>query len=160
MHTIQTEPISARAFEPFGNVLEAPTLFGRIYYNQALGNARPAAPLSLSLSLLKPIIECSIDVQLLERHEFSSQSFLPLDASRYLVVVAPHAADARPNLDAIRAFIVPGDHGISYSMNVWHHAMVVLDRPAKFAVVMWRDGSSDDEQFFPLDTPVRVALGA
>ena len=160
MRTIQTEPISAQEFEPFGEVLEAPAHFGRTYFNQALGNARPTAPLSLSLSFLKPINELSLDVQLLERHEYSSQSFLPLDASRYLVVVAPRTADARPNLDAMRAFIVPGHQGISYAMNIWHHGMVVLDRPARFAVVMWRDGSSGDEQFVPVDTPVRVTIAA
>ncbi len=160
MRTIQAEPISAQAFEPFGEVLEAPEQFGRTYFNRALGNGRPDAPLALSLSHLKPIIVRTLDVQLLERHEHSSQSFLPLDASRYLVVVAPHGAGPYPDLDALKAFIVPGHLGISYAMNVWHHGMVVFDRPARFAVVMWRDGSQGDEQFFPLKQPVRVTLGA
>ncbi|MGE0314217.1 MAG: ureidoglycolate lyase [Lautropia sp.] len=158
MRTIRTEPISARAFEPFGELLEAPAHPGRTYFNRALGNARASAPLSLSLSRLEPTPARSLDVQMLERHEFSSQSFLPLDASRYLVIVAPHAAGPHPDPDAIRAFVVPGHQGISYAMNVWHHGMVVLDRPARFAVVMWRDGGAGDEQFVPLDRPVRVEI--
>ncbi|HWN49036.1 MAG TPA: ureidoglycolate lyase [Xanthobacteraceae bacterium] len=32
-----------------------------------------------------------LEVKLLERHEFSSQTFVPLDVGRWLVVVCPHA---------------------------------------------------------------------
>jgi len=94
----------------------------------------------------------------MERHEFSSQSFVPIDVSRYIVVVAPRAADGGPDAEAARAFLVPGDVGITYHVDIWHHPMTILDRPARFAVFMWRDGSTGDEEFVQLAHPFRVAL--
>lgn len=158
MRIVRAEPISAQAFEPFGELLEAPATFGRTYFNRVLGSNRPAAPPSLSLSHLKPLAAIPLDVTLLERHAHSSQSFLPLDVGRYLVVVAPHAAGGGPDVDRIRAFVVPGHQGISYAIDTWHHGMAALDRPARFAVVMWRDGSAGDEEFVQVAQPVRVTI--
>jgi ureidoglycolate lyase len=56
-----------------------------------------------------------------------------------------------------RAFAVPGDTGISYGADVWHHPMAVLDRPACFAVVMWRDGSTNDIETVSLDEEFVIA---
>jgi ureidoglycolate lyase len=32
----------------------------------------------------------------------------------------------------------------------------VLDTPASFAVLMWRDGSAGDEEFVPVTSPLTV----
>jgi ureidoglycolate lyase len=32
-------------------------------------------------------------------------------------------------------------------VSVWHHPFSVLDRAARFAVVMWRDGTAGDDEF-------------
>jgi len=34
----------------------------------------------------------------------------------------------------------------------------VLDGPATFAVLMWRDGTAGDEEFVPVTTPLTVVL--
>jgi ureidoglycolate lyase len=34
----------------------------------------------------------------------------------------------------------------------------VLDGPAAFAVLMWRDGSPGDEEFVPVTTPLTIDL--
>ena len=95
----------------------------------------------------------------MERHEFSSQSFVPLDVSRYVILAAPMAARGGPDVENVRAFVVPGNIGITYYINVWHHPMVVLDRPGRFAVVMFRDGGPQDEEFAPVPDPFLVTLG-
>ena len=53
-----------------------------------LSAARP----SVSVSQREPTPDRPIVVNLLERHEFSSQTFIPIDVDRWLIVVAPHAA--------------------------------------------------------------------
>lgn len=142
--------LTREAFAPFGDVIDIPDVAGRTYYEDALGNLRPAARASLSVSLKPETSERPLKVELLERHEFSSQTFMPLDVGRWLVVVAPHAKSGGPDLAGVRAFLANGKQGITYRPNTWHHGLTVLDRPGRFAVFMWRDGSQGDEEFVPV----------
>lgn len=144
------QPLTKEAFAPFGDVIDIPDVAGRTYYEDALGNLRPAARASLSVSLKPETSERPLKVELLERHEFSSQTFMPLDVGRWLVVVAPHAKSGGPDLAGVRAFLANGKQGITYRPNTWHHGLTVLDRPGRFAVFMWRDGSQGDEEFVPV----------
>jgi ureidoglycolate lyase len=150
-------PLTAAAFAPYGDVLAAPSDPGRLYFQQALGNGRPSAALSLSLSRLTPT-ELPLRSALLERHAFSSQTFLPLSVSRYLVIVAPPAPDGGPNVGAARAFVAGPGQGITYRAGTWHHGMTVLDRGAEFAIVMWRDGTGADEEFLTLPSDLVIAV--
>jgi len=147
---IETQPLTAAAFAPYGDVIDVPNEPGRTYYEDALGNLRPSAHASLSLSFRPPAIELPLEAKLLERHEFSSQTFLPIDAARWLIVVAPHAKDGGPDTGAIKAFIATGRQGVTYRANTWHHGLTTLDRPGRFAVFMWRDGTTGDEEFVPV----------
>jgi ureidoglycolate lyase len=144
------QPLTKEAFAPFGDVIDVPDTAGRTYYEDALGNLRPAAHASLSVSLKAETPERPLRSDYLERHEFSSQTFMPLDVSRYLIVVAPHAAAGGPDFAGVRAFIATGKQGVTYRANTWHHGLTVLDRPGRFAVFMWRDGGKGDEEFVPV----------
>jgi ureidoglycolate lyase len=93
---------------------------------------------------------------MMERHANSFQSFIPLDASSYLVCVAPGGTDDLPAMDKLRAFIAPAGIAITYHANVWHHLMIALARPAQFAMLMWRSGGDDDEEFVDLSQSVYV----
>ncbi len=147
---IVAQPLTAEAFAPYGDVLAAPADPGRSYFEGGLGNARPGARPSFSLVHRLPLAGLPLEAKLLERHEFSSQTFLPLDAGRWVIIVCPHAAAGGPDLAGLRAFIARPDQGVTYRMNTWHHGLTVLDRPARLAVFMWRDGTSGDEEFVPV----------
>lgn len=147
---IIAQPLTQDAFAPFGEVIDVPEAPGRNYYDDALGNLRPDARASLSLSFKPETPDRPLSTDYLERHEFSSQTFVPLDAARWLIVVAPHAAAGGPDILAARAFIASGRQGVTYRANTWHHGLTVLDRPARFAIFMWRDGGKGDEEFFTL----------
>lgn len=140
------EPLSAAAFAPFGEVLEAPKEPGRDYFEKRLGNRREGVPPSISLTHRLPAA-LPLRSTTMERHPTSSQSFIPMDAARWLVIVAPHAAGGGPDMARARAFLARPDQGITYGIDVWHHPFTVLDRPQRFAVVMWRDGSPLDDEF-------------
>lgn len=158
MRTILAEPITAEAFAPFGELLVPPAAPGRDYFDGALSNGRPGARASVSLAIAEPVPGLPLDALVMERHAFSSQSFLPMDSGRYLVVVAPHAAGGGPDAGQARAFIVPGTQGITYRADVWHHPMATLDRPGSFGIVMWLDGSAADTELVTLAEPFRVGL--
>lgn len=154
---IVPEPLSAASFAPFGELLDRPRQPGRLYYDAALANHRPEARPSLSLILQPPTEERPVVARLLERHQWSSQSFVPLDVGRWLIVVAPHAAGGGPDLGGLRAFLADGSQGVTYRADTWHHGLTTLDRPGRFAIVMWRTGGAGDEEFVPV-APVAVPV--
>jgi ureidoglycolate lyase len=146
-----SQPLTKDAFAPFGDVIDVPDVAGRTYYEEALGNLRPTAHASLSVSLKPETTDRPLRAELLERHEFSSQTFMPLDVGRWLIVVAPHAKVGGPDLAGVKAFIANGRQGVTYRPNTWHHGLTVLDRPGCFAIFMWRDGGKGDEEFVPVE---------
>ena len=155
---ITAVPLTAAAFAPFGQVIERPADFGRVYFSEALANGRPAARSSLSLTKSRPLETPQLRAVKMERHEFSSQSFVPIDVSRYLVIVAPHGPAGKPDHMQLQAFVARGDQGVTYGVNVWHHPLCVLDRTGQFAVFMWLDGDKGDEEFIDLPAPVTIVF--
>ena len=155
---IVPEPLRAEAFAPFGDVLEAPAQPGRHFFADGLANRRPGAAPSLAVAHVPPITALPLVATRMERHEFSSQSFLALDVSRWLVIVAPKAADGRPDTTQARAFLAGPGQGVTYRVDTWHHPLTVLDRPARFAVLIWLERSATDEEFVTLDEPFTVEV--
>ena len=160
MPTIAALPLTASAFAPYGQVIERPAGAGRIYSSEALATSRAHAKPSLSIAHMPALAATRLDAVKMERHEFSSQSFVPIDVSRYLVMVAPHGKDGRPDHTRLTAFLARGDQGVTYGQNVWHHPMTALDRPASFAIFMWLDGGRGDEEFADLPHPVTITFPA
>jgi len=150
------EPLAVEPFAPFGEVLTIPELTGRAYFDRALSNLRPSARPSLSLSRKEDLSSLPLVARQMERHEFSSQSFVPIEAGRWLIVVAPHATGGGPDMRDARAFIAGPRQGVTYGANVWHHPLTIFDRPAAFTVYMWLDGGKGDEEFFTLPAPVTI----
>lgn len=139
-------PLVAKEFAPFGEVLEAPIEPGRTFFNSSLASLRAGASPNLRIVNKLPSA-MPIEANLLERHQFSSQTFLPLEVGRMLIVVAPHATSGGPDVERAQAFLSSSRQGVSYRPNTWHHGLTVLDKPAQLAVFMWCDGTADDEQF-------------
>jgi len=158
MRKLIAKPLTAAAFKPYGEVLAAPNEPGRIYIENALANGRPGARPSLSFSLAKPIAALPLMAVQMERHEFSSQSFVPMDAGRFLVIVAPHAAGGGPDESQIEAFVAEPGQGVAYGMNVWHHPLSVIGSPIRFAILMWLERSKTDEEFVQLAAPLEIDL--
>ena len=143
-------PLTAQAFAPFGDVVEAPAKPGRAYFESSLGNLRPNAQPRLWVLTKLPVPGLPLEITSLERHEFSSQSFVPIEIGRWLIVVAPHAPQGGPDVLRARAFIANARQGVSYRPNTWHSGLNVFDKPARLTVFMWLDGNSADEQIVPV----------
>jgi ureidoglycolate lyase len=153
---IKPEPLRAESFAPFGDVLEAPLDLGRNFFGDGLANRRAGAAPSLAVAHVPPLATFPLVATRMERHEFSSQSFLALDVARWLVIVAPKAANGRPDTARARAFLAGPGQGVTYRVDTWHHSLTVLDRPARFAVLIWLERSATDEEFVTLDRPFTV----
>lgn len=155
-HLIQIESLTPESFKPFGDVLVPPARAGRNYFAASLRNDRPSVGASLSLSCVEAAKKLPVEAIQMERHEKSSQSFVPLGAASFLVLVAPHALGGGPDMMRAQAFVAEGGVGVTYGANVWHHPLSVLQAPARFAVFMWRDGSPEDEEFVDIDPVIVV----
>jgi ureidoglycolate lyase len=106
-------------------------------------------------------------VEILERHPFTTQTFIPLGLSqsagdadaRYLVIVAPSREPSQqdekfpvpvsnalpgrglPDLTRLRAFVATGAQAVTYGAGTWHAPMVVVgSRPVAFVVVQYANG--------------------
>ncbi len=150
---IKVEPLTAEAFKPFGQVIEAdPSTAVEINSGyttryHALASAdvgEGAAILSIFRGRVRPLT-----VAMLERHPLGSQAFVPLNGRDWLAVVAE-----TPEPSACRAFLCRGDQGVQYARNVWHHPLLVLNESQDFLVVD-RAGDGDNlEEVFFAETPI------
>jgi len=159
MTTIRTEPLTAAAFAPFGQVLaaEGPPdrlinrgLCGR-WHDRAALDFGPDGRAGISVFLAEPRA-LPYDCDLLERHPEGSQAFLPLHAHPFLVIVAP---DAGGIPGAPRAFVTDGAQGINLARGTWHGVLTPLAAPGLFAVID-RIGPTPNLQEHPLPRPFRV----
>lgn len=86
-------------------------------------------------------------LNVLERHEYTTQAFLPLAGpdgpSRYLIIVAlPSKTDGKPDWSTLRAFVATSTQGFSYRPNIWHHPAIALDKTLDFACITNETGNA------------------
>ena len=131
---LRPQPLSASAFAPFGAVLEG---FGTPPAQARPINDHSCWRLDLPLNLQfeqaggqaglaiyrADARRFPLPVDVLERHTLASQSFIPLEGSRFVVVVA--RPNALPGPDDVQAFISNGRQGV---LAVDAGSFVVLER--------------------------------
>jgi len=90
-------------------------------------------------------------VRILERHPFTTQTFVPLavgdDDAYFVVIVAPTATDSDagwPDLRRLRAFRARPGQAVTYNAGTWHAPMVVLRARVDFVVVVAENGTARD----------------
>lgn len=158
---IAMAPLSAAAFAPFGEVLEAEGdpdrrinegLCGRFHDRARLDMAEGRAAISLFRSELRSL---PYRLRMMERHPLGSQAFLPMSMDPFLVIVAEDA-DGRPGMP--QAFLTAPGQGVNYARNVWHGVLTPLSGPGLFAVVD-RVGPGDNLEEAWFDLPWEIVAG-
>jgi len=162
MRELTPEPLTAKAFAPYGSVIEAHDDAVQIDINQGhairydhlaeIDVADGGGAGVISLFRARPLAELVLKV--FERHPLGSQSFVPLSGRPYLVAVAPAGAfDAT----GVRLFRAEGHQGVHYRKGVWHHFLLALDVTSDFLVVD-RAGPGDnlDEIALAPDEEIRI----
>jgi ureidoglycolate lyase len=150
---IAARPLTQADYAPYGNVLSAErhdvaavaANLGTAQKRNRLAplvNARPQAEANVSVFRCTPILERPVQLRLLEKHPLSTQMFVPMNARRYLVVVA--AGRDVPDLSTLAAFVAEGRQAITYHPGIWHHPMIALEEIVDFVCVVFDDGTTGD----------------
>ncbi len=164
---IRPQPLTAAAFAPFGQVL-APAGAGSAAnagmarrFDDAvdLDNRRPGARANLALFDVQPI-RLPHHITALEQHPHSTQTFIPLGATAYAVAVCAADATGAPDVASLQAFVATGEVGVHYAVGTWHHAIMALDAPTRFASLVWEDGTAGDCTEVTLASPVTLLAPA
>ncbi|MDZ4835675.1 MAG: ureidoglycolate lyase [Candidatus Melainabacteria bacterium] len=163
------EPISRQAYAPYGDLIAADDALPFNYANFKTAkrfnflanvvNLRPErARLNLCVFRCTPLEKLPLEIKLLERHEFSTQVFMPISSdARFLVIVS--LGGSKPDLTTLKAFEVTNPCGISYKPGIWHYPMTALDNQVDFSCLVHEDGSSDDCEVSQFDFPVEITIG-
>lgn len=155
-------PLTARDFAPYGEVLDL--AHGAERAINAGTSTRRDLPSSLDLLRDggRPQL-ATFDAQaqalegpwrLLERHRLGSQSFVPLAAGDWVVLVA--RGDASPDRATLAAFLATPRQGITLHAGTWHHPLIAL-AAGRFLVLERSAGDAVDCDIVQLSPPVLLA---
>lgn len=146
--TIKPQPLTSERFAPFGDVIEAGPATEQRTINEGFttrfhdlarlevtaAGGHPGLSIFRSTPRAQPIT-----LTMMERHQRSSQAFVPLGHAPYIVAVAP-PGELDPG--AISVFIAGPDQGVNYSAGTWHHYSLALGATSDFLVI---DRISEEE---------------
>ena len=151
---LAVEPLTAEAFAPFGEVIEAsaaarhyPINGGNTERFHDLAQLDPGNGGRVIASIFRGAPRAlPFTVEVMERHPLASQAFMPLfggsNSKRpYLIVVAP--CGAAPVAEQLRCFLAQAHQGVNYAAGVWHHPLLALEATSDF-LVLDRDGPGDN----------------
>lgn len=150
---VKAEPLTAEAFEPYGQVIQAEgsnhfamnSGAQERYYDLATvelagEGARPV----ISIAETRQVESLPYRIPMVERHPLGSQAFVPLDDYPQLFVVAP--ADELFDPSRLRAFYSEGRQGVNYARGVWHMPMIALSPGQRWLIIdRAGEGSNCDE---------------
>ncbi len=146
MRSLVPDPLTADAFAPFGDVIEAsdrgeviPINYGWTTRFNALADVAVGdGHAILSIFRSKPLTP--LVLKIFERHPLGSQAFVPMQGRPYLVAVAPPG-----DFDAasVRVFRAEAHQGVNYAKGTWHHFLLALEAESDFLVVD-REGPGDN----------------
>lgn len=179
---IIAEPLTPEAFAPYGGVISADhqiktantsgANYGtakKIHKVATVVNNYATCPSGEPATANWNIFRCSAPKHLiktsrerkvytskvLERHPFSTQTFVPmgqsLEKTSFLVIVATTDKSTLENLPdpaLVKAFLCKGNQSVTYGAGTWHAPMVVVDETIPhidFAVFIHENGVADED---------------
>jgi len=162
LSALPIEPLTADAFAPFGDVIEATASARQYPINQGTTIRYHAlAQVEIAGDDAEAIISIfrgqqfnlPITLHTMERHPLGSQAFIPMASQQFLVVAC--LGGERPDANSLRAFITNGTQGVNYRAGTWHHALLNLAEASDFLVVD-RSGAGNNCDEYVLPEPVTI----
>ena len=137
VHYIKIEPMTAKSFEPFGQLLDA---------NQRPIDRRIISPAEFevdgktTVGIIWQPYE-GLEFNEMERHFGVTQTFIQLSGSPAVVAVAPPTdlfeLDAVPMPNQIRAFLIDSSKGFVFKKGTWHSLnRYILSPPGATFVIL------------------------
>jgi len=157
------EPLTGEAFAAFGDVIETrghrPST---INDGQAL-RFNDLATIDVLAEHGRPLLNifrarpwpAPIRIRMMERHPLSSQAFVPLAGTPFLILVAPPGDRVTP--ETLHLFRSAGRQGVNYRRGAWHHPLLALEQDAEFLVID-RGGRGANCDLWHLDASDEIIL--
>ena len=153
MQAIEIQKMTAEKFKPFGDLIDfdRPASFainnGMCDRYHALAQTQITgtdAHTIISLGRAKAY-SLPLKLEMMERHPYGSQAFIPLQQNPFLVIVAADNAGkpAKPC-----AFMTEAGQGINYYRNVWHAVLTPIDKSGDFLIVDRIGEENNLEEYF------------
>lgn len=145
-------PLTAEAFAPFGDVIEAsgaPDLLinqglcGR-FHDLAKLDFGPEGRVGISIFDAEPR-NIPYPLEMMERHPDGTQAFVPMTENPFLVTVAKDEG-GRPGQPV--AFLTDAGQGVNYHRGTWHGVLTPLQPPGRFAVIDRIGGTPNLEEYW------------
>jgi len=157
---VRIEPLTAAAFAPFGDVLEAAGTPDRIineglcerFHDRARLDFGPDGHAGISVFRAQPR-SLPLTLSLVERHPEGSQAFIPMTADPFLVIVA---SDLAGQPTGVRAYRTAPGQGVNVLRNTWHGVLTPLAGPGLFTVID-RIGATPNLEELRLAVPLVIA---
>ncbi len=157
--TIPIEPIGAFDLEGLCDIVEigghaGKTINeGRCWRYSDLAKLDFGASGRCGISLFKAELRTlPLRLDLMERHPFGSQAFVPMDRASLLVVVS---ADDGGRPGQPKAFVAGPDQAVNIHRNVWHGVLTPLSGSGLFAVFDWI-GEDPNLEIHTFDQPFEI----
>jgi len=83
-----------------------------------------------------------LEINMLENHPFSSQAFIPLQKTNFIVVVAP--ISNKPDINLIETFLISPEEGINFKPKVWHFPLIATEN-SNFLTIDKKDSANNLE---------------
>jgi len=149
VRSITPEPLTAEAFAPYGEVIEAASAAEALSINY--GNTTrfhdlfpvdvsdEGGEVCVNIFRSKPLAQ-PITIKIMEYHPLGSQAFIPLGLEPYLVVVTEAG-----EFDAgkTRVFQAAPGQGVNYRKGTWHHFSLALNSQSDFLVIDRKGGGNN-----------------
>lgn len=155
---ILIQPLTAKVFRPFGDVIDTEGAPDKIINQGLCGRYHDRANLEfgdgragLSLFDARPRV-LPLTLEMVERHPEGSQAFVPMAWVPFLVIVAPDegGTPGRP-----LAFKTTPGQAVNFHKGTWHGVLAPLEEPGLFAVID-RIGAGENLQEHWFETPYIV----
>ena len=162
MKTLIARPVTADTFAPYGWLVDAQGRDGRPINDGSSLRVDGVGALALTADGGTPCIAVfraqargiAGPWQTLEVHRLGTQTFIPLQGARCVLLVA--LGGALPDPAALAAFVLPGSCGVTLRAGTWHHGLLALD--AGDWVVIERRAAAVDCDLAGLPEPVLLAV--
>jgi ureidoglycolate lyase len=141
MVELVARPLTAEAFAPYGEVIDLRTaktmpintgLTTRFHDLVSVDVAAEGGKSLVNVFRSRPL-PLPHRVRIMERHPLGSQAFIPMQETRFLVLVG--RGEQALDESSLELFVTDGRQGVNFFRNTWHHFQITLGAEADYLVV-------------------------
>ncbi|RXK11823.1 ureidoglycolate hydrolase [Halarcobacter mediterraneus] len=149
---LKPKSLTQEAFKKFGEVVEFENRDSKIinngyaqkFYELCTMDANEKGGRSTLHIYIGKSREFPLHIDMLEKHPFFSQTFMPRSKEPFLCVVA--LGDEKPDLSTIEVFVTNGEQGVYYNRGIWHFPLICLKDKEQFIVIDRADNKTEEQK--------------